>query len=207
MRQQALVLTIRILPLLRMKSGSFFTKFENLFTADQLKKIRCTEGWIGGLILLSESLSRYSEDVRTKFISEELLDHFKKEVFEYFGREFFSYQPEHVQKFLVKTSVFDPIEPSFMKNLVGMENAEEILQGFAERNLFVQSIYREEKGWSFRFHQLFRNFLKAKFESELEDEERRSLLLEAARLYAHRNELENAVRYFLQVKAYGELYL
>ena len=206
MRQQALVLTNQDLAFTQDEIREFFHKIRKTsFTADQLKKIFvATEGWIGGLILLSESLSRYSEDVRTKFISEELPDHFKKEVFEYFGREFFSYQPEHVQKFLVRTSVFDPIEPSFMKNLVGMENAEEILQGFAERNLFVQSIYREEKGWSFRFHQLFRNFLKAKFESELEDEERRSLLLEAARLYAHRNELENAVRYFLQVKAYGD---
>lgn len=39
------------------------------------------------------------------------------------------------------------------------------------RNLFVQSIYDEIKGWLFRYHKWFRDFLKTKFESEIGDKE------------------------------------
>jgi len=68
-----------------------------------LKKIYlATEGWIGGLVLLSESLGRFPETTREKFISEELPDYFKKEVFQYFGKEILSSQPEQVQEFLIK---------------------------------------------------------------------------------------------------------
>jgi len=44
------------------------------------------------------------------------------------------------------------------------------------RNLFVQSIYDEKKGWLFQYHKLFHDFLKIKFESEIGDKERNKKL-------------------------------
>ncbi len=205
-RQQASVLTDEELAFTEDEIREFFEKIRRIsFNADQLKKIYlATEGWIGGLILLSESLSRFPENSRGKYISDDLPDHFKGEVFEYFGKEVFSSQPKQVQEFLVKSSFIDLIEPGFMKDFLGMENTEEILRELVRKNLFVHSFYDEKNGWLFRYHQLFRRFLKDKFKSEIGEEERRSLWLRAGYLYEQRSDLENSVKYYLEAKAYPQ---
>jgi len=205
-RQEALVLTNEDLAFTQNEIREFFEKVQRTsFNADELKKIYlATEGWVGGLILFSESLRRVFESTRERFISEDLLDHFKKEVFQYFGKEIFSSQPKQVQEFLLKSSIIDLIEPNFIREFIGIENAEDILREHVRKNLFVQSFYDEKKGWLFRYHQSFRDFLKAKFKSEVGEEERQSLSLRAGSLYEQKNDLENAVKYFLEARAYPQ---
>jgi len=205
-RQQALVLTNEELAFTRDEIKEFFQNIRRIFlNPDQLTKIsQATEGWIGGLILLAESLSRYPDPSIEKFISEDLPDHYKREIFQYFGKEVFSFQPKQVQEFLLKSSIADLVEPGFMKDFTGMDNAEEILRDHARKNLFVHSFYDEKKGWLFRYHQSFRGFLRAKLKSEIGEEERRSLFLRAGTLYEQKNDLENAVKYYLEAKAYPQ---
>lgn len=204
MRQEALILRNEDLAFTQEEMKTFFHEIRKVnFNAEQLKKIYlATEGWVGGLILLSESFSRFSETTREKFISEELSDHFKKEVFQYFGKEILSSQPTEVQEFLIKSSILDLIEPGFIRDLTGIEKAEDILREHVRKNLFVQSFYDEERGWLFQYHHIFRDFLKAKSKERVGEEEGHSLLLKAGALYEQRNELENAVKYFLEAKEY-----
>ena len=70
---------------------------------------------------------------------------------------------------------------------------EGILREFARRNLFVQGIYEPDKGWVFRFHQLFREFLLNRFQETFSEEERTALYQKAASLFEKRGELEAAV--------------
>ncbi len=202
-RQEALILTNEELAFTRDEIKEFFRKIKDIsLDQDQLEKIYiATEGWVGGLILLSESLPS-SDPSKIRYIVQDLPDHFHREVFQYFGKEIFSSQPKEVQQFLLKSSMMDIIEPALMKELIKTENAEEILREHARKNLFVQSFYDEKKGWLFRYHHMFRNFLKAKFNTSMGDEERKSLLLKAATLYEQRGDLENSIRYFLEAKAY-----
>ena len=203
-RQGAFVLTNEELAFTLDEIREFFNKIKRIsFNADQLKKIHlATEGWIGGLILLAESLSRFPELSREEYVFENLPNHFKRGVFQYFAKEIFSSQTEPIQEFLIKSSILNLIEPGFMKEFTGTENSEEILRGFTRRNLFVHSIYDEKKGWLFQYHQLFKNFLQVRFESTIKDEERKSLFLQAGELYEKRGELENALKYFLSAQAY-----
>ena len=189
MRQEAFILRNEDLAFTQDEIRNFFHEIRKIsFNTEQLKKIYlATEGWVGGLILLSESLSRFPEASREKFISEELPDHFKKEVFQYFGKEILSSQSEQVQEFLIKSSILDLIEPGFIKDLIGIENAEDILREHVRKNLFVQSFYDEKKGWIFRYHHIFRDFLKAKSKERVGKEEYHSLLLKAGILYEQRN--------------------
>ncbi len=208
-RQQALVLTNEALAFNRDEVKEFFQHNRRLsFSPGELRKIySATEGWIGGLILFAESLSRFPAPVREKFISEDLPDHFKGEVFQYFGKEIFSSQQEQVQEFLTKSSVVDVIEPVFMKEFLGMEMAEEILRELMRKNLFVHSFYDEKKGWLFQYHHLFRDFLRAKFITSVGPEEQKRLFLKAGTLYDERGEIENSARYFLEAKAYPQVAL
>ena len=68
-RQEALVLTNEELAFTLDETREFFKKIRKIpFNAGQLKKIHsATEGWVGGLILLSEALSRVSEPSRCVF--------------------------------------------------------------------------------------------------------------------------------------------
>jgi ATP/maltotriose-dependent transcriptional regulator MalT len=204
--QEAFLLTDEELAFTSNEIGEFFRKIRGIsFDAGQLRKIySATEGWVGGLILLAESLDGFPEPRRGKFISDELPPRFERKVFQYFAKEIFSSQPERVQKFLIKSSMIDLIEPDFMRDFTGAEDAEEILQGLVRRNLFVHSIYAEEKKWLFHYHQLFRDFLKVRFKSAIKEEERQSLFLKAGHLCEKRGEIENALKYFLEAKAYAQ---
>jgi len=84
-KQEAWVLANEELALTRNEIREFFKKTRKIpFSSDQLEKIYlATEGWIGGLILLAESLDRFPEPCREKYISEELPPRFKREVFQY----------------------------------------------------------------------------------------------------------------------------
>lgn len=204
-RREALILTNEAIAFTRDEIKEFFRSIKGVsLDQDQLEKIyNATEGWVGGLVLLSESL-RSSDPSKIGSIIQGLPDHFQREVFQYFGKEIFSSQPREVQQFLLKSSMMDIIEPPLMKALVKTENAEEILRDHVRRNLFVQSFYDEKKGWLYRYQPMFRNFLKAKCLSELSVEERASLNLQAGILYEQRGELEDATRYFLEAKAYPQ---
>ena len=206
MSQEAFILTNEDLAFNQKEIGEFFQILHRIpLTRDQLQKLfSATEGWVGGLILFSESLGRLSGDAREQYISDILPDRFRREVFDYLGREIFASQPEPDQEFLVKSSILDVVEPRFVKELLGFENAEAVLEDHVKRNLFVQSYYDEKKGWLFRYHQLLRAFLRAKFKSEVGDEEKRSLFLKAASLYEERNELEDTLKYFLEAKAFSQ---
>lgn len=192
--QKALVLHNEELAFTLDEVREFFKTIKrSVMNTDQLRKIsQATEGWIGGLILLSESLHLHRD----------LPDHFKKEVHQYFGKEIFLPQTKQIQEFLIKSSIIDPMEPGFMMDFIGGENAGEILQRMVRRNLFLHSVCDERKGWLFSYHQLFRDFLEAKFNTEVKEKERQGLLLKAGELYEQRGDLQEAVDYFLAAKAY-----
>ncbi len=206
MRQQALILTNENLAFTLDEIREFFKKVKGIsFEADRLKKIHsATEGWIGGLILFREFLARLQESAREKFISEDFPDHFKREIFQYFGKEIFSSQSKEVQEFLIKSSLIDPIEPAFVKDFLGTEMTEETLRELIRKNLFVHSFYEEKKGWLFQYHHLFRDFLKGKLITSMGPEEHAALLLKAGTIYAQMGELENSVKYFFEAKAYRQ---
>lgn len=204
--QMALVLTNSDLALTPEEIRSYFQIIRKVpLKTDQVKKIfAATEGWFGGLILLSETMNRFPESSVEEFISKRLPDYFTPEVFQYFGKEILSTHPEEVQNFLIKSSILDLIEPMLTDELFGFKNTGEILRDHVRRNLFAQSFLDEKKGWVFQFHPLFKSFLKAKFETTVGKEEQKSIYLKAAELYEIRNDLENAIKFFLEAGAYPQ---
>ncbi len=185
MKQEAYVLTNEDLAFTQDEIKTFFRELRGMsFASTQLKRVhQFTAGWDGGLILLSETLERLSEDSRGKYLFEGIPARFKGAVFQYFGEEILSSQPGPMQDSLIKSSIFDMVEPGFIKDFFEMEDTEEVLHELARKNLFVQSSYDEKKGWVFRYHQLFRDFLQAKFKSEIGKREQQSLFFKAGSLY------------------------
>jgi ATP/maltotriose-dependent transcriptional regulator MalT len=168
---------------------------------DQLKRIYAARGWIGGVILLSESLLRRSDFSREKFIAQELPDYFNKEIFQYFGKEILSLQPKETQQFLLKSSIMNIIEPHFAEELFEIKNAEEILRDHIRKNLFVQSFYDENMGWLFRYHHMFRKFRKPNISQKRPPG---TGCIKSKQGSSSGNWVENAIKYFLDAKAYPQ---
>jgi ATP/maltotriose-dependent transcriptional regulator MalT/DNA-binding SARP family transcriptional activator len=163
---------------------------------------RLTEGWIGGLVLFCDSLDWVPEGQRESYISQELAGKFIWNIFQYFGERILALLPREVQEFLIKSSILDIVEPDFVGAAMGLANAQEVLEELVKRNLFVQSIYDKKKGWSFRYHPLFKEFLQAKFQSLLAQEHQIESYYQAASVSERREDLETAVRFYLKSRSY-----
>lgn len=203
-KQELHVLTNDDLAFTLDETGAFFRDIRGMnLPASQVAKIhRFTEGWPGGLILFSEALEKLPKAERETYLAERMPERFAMEVFQFFGEELLASQPPPILEFLVKSSILDKIELDFVQDFMEAPGIEEVLQDAARRNLFVQSSYEEGKGWVFRYHQLFRDFLLLKFRSEIPAETRRSLFFKAGTLYEQRGRLEEAIKYFLKARAY-----
>ena len=206
MRQEALILTNEDLAFTGAEINMYFKNIrKSTPNTDQIKEIlRATGGWAGGLVLLSEGMDQLPEETITKFFSMGDLHGFKKRAFQYLGQEIFSSLSQEVQAFLIKSSIIDLIEPHFIIDFSEMQNSRDILQEHVRKNLFIESIRDERRGWLFKYHPVFRDFLKAKFETNLAINEQQLLFLKAAYLYEQREDLENALHFFLQAHAYSQ---
>jgi ATP/maltotriose-dependent transcriptional regulator MalT/DNA-binding SARP family transcriptional activator len=204
MKQEVHVLTNEDLAFTLDEVKTFLREIRGLsFLSKQLTKIhQFTEGWVGGLILLSESLERLPKGSRQKYILEDIPDRFKRDIFQYFGEEILSSQPGPIQQVLIKSSLFDIVDPGFVEDVFEIKDTAEVLHELSRKNLFVHSNYDEKKGWLFRYHQLFRDFLQAKFKSEISEKEQQSLFFKAGSIYEQRDDLEESVKYYLEAKAY-----
>jgi LuxR family transcriptional regulator, maltose regulon positive regulatory protein len=203
-KQQAQVLTNEDLAFSLEETRAFFRETRKMgLNSSQVARIHAAaEGWVGGLLLFSEAIQRLPEGERERYISEKIPDHLRMEAFRFFEEAILSSQPPEIREFLIKSSVLDKMETEFIRDLLGTKDIEEVLQEAARKHLFVQSNYEEGKGWVFRYHQLFRDFLLLKFNTELSSETRQSLFLKTGLLFQQRGRLEEAVRYFLQAGAY-----
>ncbi len=184
----------------------YFKKIKkmNLNTGQANRIHQLTEGWVGGLILLSEKLDRLPEDSRQTYLLEDMPTVFKAEVFQYFAEEIFNAQPYTNQRLLMISSVFESIEPALLNRLADINNADQILMDLVQRNLFVQSVYEEDKGWLFRYHQLFRDFLRSKLDSNIAQDEKNSVLNKAASFCSRKGEWKDAANFYLEARNFHE---
>jgi len=137
------------------EAAEFLTKIRRLeLSNEQVAKIHeHSEGWVAGLQLASLSLR--DPDRRDDFI-----DSFSgslQDIAEYLASDVLSQQPEHVQEFLLRTSVVERMSGDLAAELTGVENAQEQLEKIARDGLFVTPMDQEHV-W-YRYHQLFHEFL------------------------------------------------
>jgi len=206
MKQEASVVTNEDLLFTLDESKKFVQDIRSLSLKHQVVKrlFDLTEGWIGGLVLLCEVLDRVPEQAREDFLSDRLTGKFRSEVCQFFDESVFSARPNHVQDFLIKSAILDIVDPDFIKAFTGLTEAQEILEALTRKNIFIQSSYHEKKGWQYRYHQLFREFLLRKFKARIDQENQRALYKQAGALSEQRGEWEEAIALYLRAEAHTE---
>jgi LuxR family maltose regulon positive regulatory protein len=181
--------------------------FKNRYAAsiekDEFLNIyQATEGWIGGLVILGETMARLPRDQKHLNNLGTTSQDFHQHIFQYFSDNMFdSFAPE-VREILLKTSLFETIEPGFMNELLEDDQAEDVLTNLFNRNIFTTAHYDENKGTVFRYHNLFRNFLSQKLALKLTSEELNYLLARAGRQFEDRGNYEDALDCYFRAKAF-----
>ena len=119
-----------------------------------------TEGWIAGLQLAALSV-RGREDA-SGFVESFSGSH--RDVLDFLAEEVLYRQPEHVKNFLLRTSIPDSLTGSLCDALAGRTDGQEMLERLERENLFVVAL-DDERRW-YRYHHLFRDFLRGRLERE-----------------------------------------
>lgn len=145
--------------------------------APQLAQLhRRTEGWAAGLSMLASSLDRIeAPDDRAAFLAQlQQTDHY---IFEFLAEEVLNRQGPATRAFLLETAVLAELTPARCRAITGHANAPAILDTLYRRNLFLTQVRRPsapagvaaaaaDDEATYRYHDLFREFLLARLARE-----------------------------------------
>lgn len=156
-----------------------------------------TEGWVAGLQLAGlAAQTRFS--AREAQDQAEYLEAFsgdQQQIFDYLMTEVLEKQPQQIQQFLLRTSILSELDSELCAAVADNPSSREILLRLERTNLFTFAI--DDRRRRYRYHPLFREFLRARAEDVL-TEKLTSLHLQAARWYANQGLDHLAIQYGFQ---------
>ncbi len=160
---------------------------------------RGTGGWVMGLVLSGQTLSRYGETEISRHLPD--LEALKQgRMLDYFEREALSLLPGGARQALLMLSLLEEIPLSLAKLLAEEEDVRAALERLVKDNLFVRSV---GKGDTFVLHHLFRDSLRALARRTLSWKEQQEILSRAASWHVDSGRMEEGLRYTLEAREYG----
>ena len=170
----------------------------NWVTTEHIQKIHeVTEGWIGGIVLVSEVIRQKTD---LSWLSELI----RGDLVEYFSREVYPQLEKEIKNFLMKISVFEEIDPVTAESFTQNPSAGTILETLEKRNLFIHRVIEGKKGVTFRMNRLFRDFLQKELETRQTGEQVESLLHEAGKTLDRMGEKERSIPFFIRACSWEE---
>jgi ATP/maltotriose-dependent transcriptional regulator MalT/DNA-binding SARP family transcriptional activator len=115
-----------------------------------------TEGWAAGVEILLQLAG--SSSTRAVEDALQALAQAGSSWFAYFAEEVLDQLDPHIRDFLLRSSVLPRLDPAACDAVLGIEGSRVILEDLWTRNLFT--FPADERHESFRYHHLFREFLK-----------------------------------------------
>ncbi|HEX8558849.1 MAG TPA: BTAD domain-containing putative transcriptional regulator [Pyrinomonadaceae bacterium] len=181
--------------------------FDLELSPEQLTEYReRTQGWITALQLVRQFAQREAmasaagaagaADLR------DVLRRSEHDIFDYFAEEVFADEPEGVQRFLLRVSLLERIEPDACARLYPEADARRVLPELVRRNVFM-TVASDSRGEEYRLHPLFRGFLRRRFGLEAGREGVAAEHARCADLYLGRGEWEAAARHLIATEDFG----
>ena len=121
-----------------------------------------TEGWAAGLRLLAVSLTQ-SPHGHLMLLQQDRLQG-SGAIFDFLAEEVLDRQPEELRRFLLETSILGSLRPDVCDALTGRIDSKHLLEDLYRRNLYV--VAADQTASTFRYHDLFADFLRQKFQRE-----------------------------------------
>ncbi|MCG8686673.1 MAG: protein MalT [Desulfobacterales bacterium] len=202
MEKQLLCLENTDLAFTREETLAFFQQlgadFGELDVREIEKIISVTEGWAGGLVLVSESV-RLSRGI------EQLPERLTSEAFSYFSDEIYLRQPEQIRSFLMTSALFDELDTRILSSFFKDIEPRDVLDRLEKRNLFIQKIKPDSKWPVFKYNNLFRDFLRSDLENTVGKENILSLNRRAGMIYWENKIHDKAVSFLIAGQDYRQV--
>jgi LuxR family maltose regulon positive regulatory protein len=140
----------------REEAATLFDRAANVrLSARDIEELeRRTEGWVAGLQLAA--LAMQDRPDASGFVAS--FAGTDRHVVDYLAEEVLGRQPEHVQSFLLRTSVLDRMCAPLCDEVTAGDEAQEMLEHLEHANLFVVPLDGERR-W-YRYHHLFADVLR-----------------------------------------------
>ncbi len=172
----------------RQEIGAFLAREGKELSAETLEELeRRTAGWPAALRLLEDAAPGTAM----------LADISSPRIYDYLASEVFDRQPENVRRFLVATSVLEELTAAFCNKLLDRTDSGKILAYLEKQQLFLIPLTGAEK--AYRYHHLFREFLRDRLGAE-----RAVLLRRAGQLSRQAGELGSAMEYLTAAGAHAD---
>lgn len=128
-----------------------------------------TEGWAAGLCLLTNSLDRIATtDGRRAFLRGLVQT---ERIFDFLTEEVLASLDPDLRTFLLETSILAELTPELSRAVTGRSDAPLLLKELYRRNLFLVATNEGQTGGettlSYRYHHLFREFLRQRLQWEM----------------------------------------
>ncbi len=160
----------------------------NRYTEEDVRHIYdVTEGWIMAIRLFT---NYYTNGLRQSAGRQEDIRKIDT-LFEYLARDVLIRQPDELQNFLLKSALLDSFTAKVCKYILGLDFKYEYLEATLAKGLFLTEV---GKG-TYRYHQLFREFLMQEAEKRIPD--LNGVYIQAGFYYLHSSEPERALQYFI----------
>lgn len=150
-----------------------------------------TEGWAAGIEIFFQVLEGGAAELVT-----DALDQLKAAGsgwFPYFAEEVIARLDDSTRDFLYRSSVLPRLNATLCDEVLRIKKSRQILEQLVSRNLFT--IATSESG-SFRYHHIFRDFLKVQLEHNLDPDQIRKLRHKAAVALKNRGHWSEAAMAF-----------
>jgi DNA-binding SARP family transcriptional activator len=144
-----------------------------------------SDGWVAGLVLLSTRAS--TEGIEPQNLSRRATE----EIFDYFAKELYDRMGARTRSILILTAFFPSLTGSMWKQMTGYGNASRILSYLSHRHYFIETITNGEP--SFRYHDLFREFLLSRARKEFSPAELSRIRKTASAILEESGQIEDAV--------------
>ena len=164
--------------------------------AERIAQIyRATDGWAGGLVLLSAQSTTNTEAAAISLSD-------KEAVFDYFAGQVLDRTPPSERQILLKAAFLPQVTPEEAVALSGDPGAPKVLDQLYRHQYFTDR--RTEPQLSYRYHDLFREFLLSRASTEFDPSALSALSLQAGRLLVASGETERAIVLLCCCRQFGE---
>ncbi|MDI3258138.1 MAG: LuxR C-terminal-related transcriptional regulator [Sinobacteraceae bacterium] len=128
-------------------------------TNDQVARLLArTEGWAAALWLASLALERCSNPAA--FLAD--FSGSNAAIADYLAEDVLAALSQELREFVLRSSVLDELSPALCDAVCGVRNSLQMLQQLERLNLFIQPV--DGQACVFRYHRLFRDFLRTQLE-------------------------------------------
>jgi DNA-binding SARP family transcriptional activator len=168
---------------MKLRSGKPFSK-------EYLRRVyEKSRGWLVGVVLMEVSLRRSGgQSEPDEMVPGRLSD--------YFVEEIFRKTDEDLRDFLLKTAFLPRMTPQMAEAITGNSRAGLILTDLHRRNSFTEK--SAERGNTYQYHAMFREFLQKRAEHEYSEAVRTNLRLVAAKLLEESGQTEDAANLYIE---------